>query len=163
LNLKLSAIVGVPVTTEVLQSYAKKISGRDDLGDTWWRRFLNRHPDLRIILSHPMESARMKALNPTTVKEWFDLLKATITEYNIPTELIYNMDEKGLMLGVGGQVAVIVDRDQKSVNTPDDGNWELVTAIECVCADGSALTPCVIYKAGRRDLGWGDQNPGNFR
>jgi hypothetical protein len=53
----------------------------------------------------------MKALNPTTVKEWFDLLTATITEYSIATELIYNMDEKGLMLGVSGRVAVIVDQD----------------------------------------------------
>jgi hypothetical protein len=110
-----------------------------------------------------MESARIKALNLTTVKKWFDLLKATITEYSIPTELIYNIDEKGLMLGVSSRIAVIVDQDQKLVNTPDDGNWELVTAIECVCADGSALTPYIIYKAGCWNLRWGDQNPDNFK
>jgi hypothetical protein len=148
LNLKLSAIVGIPVTAEVLQSYAKKISGRDKLSNTWWCQFFNHYPDPRIILLCFIESACMKALNLTTVKEWFDLLKATITKYSILTELIYNMNKKGLILDVSHQVAVIVDQDQKSVNTSDDGNWKLITAIKCVCADGLALTSYITYKAG---------------
>ena len=69
-----------------------------------------------------------------------------ITEYSIDKKNIYNMDEKGVQLGKGSQVAAIVDQEQKDVYSVEDGNCELVTIIETVCADGSALHPTVIYQ-----------------
>ena len=45
------------------------------------------------------------------------------------------MDKKGDQLGIGGHVNALVDQDQKLVNQVEDGDCELVTIIECVCAD----------------------------
>ena len=45
-----------------------------------------------------------------------DLLK----EYELRN--IYNMDEKGVLLGIGGRIAAFTDRDQKVVYQIDDGD-----------------------------------------
>ena len=73
------------------------------------------------------------------------------------------MDEKGIQMGVGKRTLVLVDRDQKTVQQLENGNRELVTVIETVCADGTALRPSVIYKGQRRDFSWGRDNPCNAR
>lgn len=106
-----------------------------------------------------LEQCRARALNEHTVREYFTILNDLITRYNIPPENIYNMDEKGILLGVGKRTAAFVDRDQKTLYQVEDGNRELVTVIECISADGEALDPCVIYKGARRDLAWGRNNP----
>jgi DDE superfamily endonuclease len=64
---------------------------------------------------------------------------------------------------MGKRVRAFVDRDQKTVHQVEDGSRELVTVIECVCADGSAIPPSVVYKGARRDLEWGRNNPCDAR
>jgi hypothetical protein len=66
-------------------------------------------------------------------------------------------------MGVGKRTLVLVDRDQKIVQQLENGNRELVTVIETVCADGTSLWPSVIYKGQQRDLAWGRDNPCNAR
>lgn len=73
------------------------------------------------------------------------------------------MDEKGIQMGVGGRVLALVDRDQKNVHQVEDGNRELVTIIECISADGSAIWPGVVFKGMHRNLEWGRDNPCNAR
>ncbi|KAJ7595276.1 DDE superfamily endonuclease-domain-containing protein [Mycena floridula] len=69
------------------------------------------------------------------------------------------MDEKGIQLGVDDKTRVMVDRDQKAVQKIKQGNHDLVTIIECICADGTALRPSIVYQGTRRDLKWGADNP----
>lgn len=73
------------------------------------------------------------------------------------------MDEKGCQMGKGQRARVLVDRDQKDVQTLEDGDRELVTVIECVSADGTAIRPGIIFKGIRRDLSWGKDNNCNAR
>ena len=82
-------------------------------------------------------------------------------EFIIKPENIWNMDEKGVQLGIGVKVAAIIDRDQSSVYSIEDGNRELVTVIEAVSANGVALIPSVIFQGVRRNLEWGrpENNP----
>jgi hypothetical protein len=68
------------------------------------------------------------------------------------------MDEKGIQLGVGKRVAAIIDCDQKEVYSLKDGNRELVTVIETVSANGTALPPSFIFKGARINLEWGRDN-----
>ena len=49
---------------------------------------------------------------------------------NVPIENIYNMDEKGLQLGVRKHIAAIIDRDQNNVYNLEDRNCELVTLLK---------------------------------
>jgi len=87
------------------------------------------------------------------------MLDSIVTDEHIPPENIYNMDEKGIQMGMGKRTLVLVDCDQKNVQQLEDGNHELVTVIESVCADGSMLHPSIIYKGKTRDLEWGPNNP----
>ena len=73
------------------------------------------------------------------------------------------MDEKGIQLGLGARVLALVDRDQKTVYQVEDGDRELVTMIECVAADGTAIRPSVVVKGVRRNLEWGRDNPCDAR
>ncbi|CAK5266005.1 unnamed protein product [Mycena citricolor] len=67
------------------------------------------------------------------------MLESVIKEYNIKPKSIYNMDKKRIQLGVAGGIAVVVNWDQKSIQTIANRNRELVTIIECISADGEAM------------------------
>jgi hypothetical protein len=124
---------------------------------------MDRHPELKGKMSTSLEECRARSLNPVAVHEYFNLLTEIIDRYEVKTKNIYNMDEKGVQLGVGGRIHAIIDRDQKTVHNIDTGNRDLVTIIECVCADGTALHPSVIFQGLRRDMRWGENNPCNAR
>lgn len=150
------------MTYESVAQCAGEISGQR-MGESWPKRFLKRHPDLKMKKTVGLEKARAKALNQTVVNEFFDMLADLITEYRILPENIYNMDEKGIQLGIGAKITAMIDRDQKAVYSIEDGNRELVTVIEAICADGSVLHPSVIFQGQRRNLEWGRNNPCNAR
>jgi hypothetical protein len=141
---------------------AGEISGQQ-VGGSWPKRFLKRHLDLRMKKTVGLEKARAKALNQVVVDEFFDMLADVIKEYSIQLENLYNMDEKGIQLGIGARITAMIDRDQKAVYSIEDGNRELVTIIEAICADGSILHPSVIFQGVRRMLEWGRNNPCNAR
>ena len=88
-----------------------------------------------------------------------------MAEFGIERENTWNMDEKGVQLGIGAKVAAIINRDQATVYSVEDGNCELVTIIEAICADGTALLPSVIFQGMHRNLEWGrpENNPSSAR
>jgi hypothetical protein len=153
---------GIPVSLGTLAAYASTILA-EPLSESWALRFRARHPELKARWSTGLECCRARALNRTHVTGFFDILTEVIAKYNIVPENIYNMDEKGIQMGVGKRTLVLVDRDQKTVQQLENGNRELVTVIETVCADGTALRPSVIYKGQRRDFSWGRDNPCDAR
>ncbi|KAJ7031848.1 DDE superfamily endonuclease-domain-containing protein [Mycena alexandri] len=149
---------GVPLTLTAVAEYASSILG-EDVPVSWARAFRARHPGLKACWTTGLESCCARCLNRALVLEYFDILEELQLEYNFPPENIYNMDEKGIQMGVGVRQMVLVDRDQKTVYHVEDGNRELVTVIETTCADGTTLPPSVIYKGKTRDLEWGRNNP----
>ncbi|KAF7367161.1 DDE-domain-containing protein [Mycena sanguinolenta] len=181
---------GFPLSLETVGAYASAICGTT-VGKSWPERFKARHPDLKVKWTTSLEECRAHALNPVVVNQYFTLLKETIDQYDIQFKNIYNMDEKGIQLGVGDRIKALVDRDQKTVQQIHNGNRDLVTIIECICADGTsvgtalatptsrlaasqvtasvtwptldgtALHPSVVFEGVRRDLNWGADNPAN--
>jgi len=150
------------MTHTTVAQYAGEIANTQ-VGKTWTKRFLRRHPDLKVKVTVALEKARAKALNKSAVNGFYNMLEKLIEEYNILPGNIYNMDEKGIQLGIGARVAALVDHDQKLVYSIEDGNRELVTVIETVCADGSTIHPSVIFQGVRRNSNWGRNNPCNAR
>jgi hypothetical protein len=141
---------------------AAEISGQQ-VGGSWPKRFLKRHPDLKMKKTIGLEKARAKALNKFAVDEFFDVLTDVIKEYDIQPENIFNMDEKGIQLGIGARITAMIDRDQKIAYSVEDGNRELVTVIEAICGDGSVIHPSMIFQVQRRHPEWGCNNPCNAR
>ena len=61
------------------------------------------------------------------------------------------MDEKGFLIGVLSKVKRVFSKsafeEGKLRHIIQDGNREWITTIACICADGTALTPALIYQA----------------
>jgi hypothetical protein len=81
-------------------------------------------------------------------------LGTLIRKLNAHLENIYNMDEKGFMLGEALKVKVIRRRGRKNPHYSQDGNCEMVHVIECISVAGMAIPPMYIYKGGKHVLGW---------
>ncbi len=149
---------GIPVSPGSLTQYASVISGTP-ISERWTRNFRKRHPDIKARWTTSLECCRAKALNRTQVSKFFQILKDVVMEFDILPSNIYNMDKKGVQLGIGKRTLALVDRDQKTIHQIENGDRELVTVIEAVSADGQSLPPSVIFKGKRRNLEWGRNNP----
>ena len=145
---------GVPLMYSTLTTYASKILGKQ-IGECWPKRFLARHPELKLKMTTSLEKCRVKALNQMAVEGFYDTLDGIVKEFDIKPENMWNMDKKGMQLGIGVKVAAIIDRNQAAVYSVKDGNHELVTVIEAVCTNRTALIPSVIFQGAHCNLEWG--------
>ena len=92
--------------------------------------------------------------DPKILKQAFDILGPLIKRRHIQPHNIYNMDEKGLIMGKSARVKVICVRGRKSPPLIKEGNRELLTAIETMAADGTVLPPMIIYKGAAQYTSW---------
>ena len=149
---------GIPVTRALLRDKVSSIVGHE-VSLLWVYRFMVRNPDIQRRWTVEFETHRAKAFNRTIAEGFYDQIQYIQDTYNVPPERIYNMDEKGVQMGIGSRVRGIVDQMQKSPFALSDGNKEMVTMVECVCADGSAIAPMAIFKGARTNPLWGENNP----
>jgi DDE superfamily endonuclease len=76
------------------------------------------------------------------LKHFFNFQRA-VRSLRVPKYNIYNFDETGFRIGcLSGQL--VFTRTKKQVYISDPDNRELVTSMECICADGSAIQPMII-------------------
>jgi hypothetical protein len=71
-------------------------------------------------------------------------LSQLISEFSLTPERIYNIDEKGLLLGVKKKDSVkqyIVDRRDRNKEYLKIYHYQVATVIECIAADGSSIPP----------------------
>ncbi|EED14580.1 conserved hypothetical protein [Talaromyces stipitatus ATCC 10500] len=122
---------GLPPTNRMLANLAEDICGKKP-GKNWATRWKN------------ADKAWKYALN-------FELLGRKIMQYNLASEQIYNMDEKGFMLGMMIKEKRIFSRYKYELGGfkqfLQDGNREWITTIACICAGGKAISPSLIYSA----------------
>ncbi|KAI1670085.1 Pogo transposable element [Pyrenophora tritici-repentis] len=83
-------------------------------------------------------------------------------EYEVQPTHVFNMDEKGFQIGTLGRSKRVFDKvlyDQKGVRAAlQDGNTTWITVLACVCADGTALSPALIFQSacGALQSSWAD-------
>lgn len=124
----------------------------------WVHRFCKRH-DEEVWLGKPggLDPKRAQAFNRATVDDHFSKLRDIIETHNIPWSHVYNMDEKGVQRGGGRRLQNIkyfVPRDRQPRYKLRSANLELVTIVECVCADGSNLQPGFIFQGKEYSRRW---------
>jgi hypothetical protein len=151
---------GLPPTREMLQGFASEIC-RQPVGKNWPNRFINRHKlDLVSRWTTGLDRQRKQADSAFRYKLYFELLERKIKEYSVEPQHIYNMDEKGFLIGIISKSKRIFSRrryEEGGVKQViQDGNREWITCIACICADGSSLSPSLIYQAasGRVQDSW---------
>ena len=121
-------------------------SRRVNLGPTWNRRFLGRHPEFRMKFALLQDYQRMHASHPTPIRDYFNKLGAALRKYGFQPHNMYNVDEKGFLLGVHNRAKVIVRHGRRPPIEKIDGPRQWIIVVECTCADNSMLSPLVIYK-----------------
>src|SRR5450432_3355951 len=124
------------------------------LGIHWQDRFFLRYPELKAKYLNGLDRNRFTAQDPIIISEWFKLYKDTIEEYNIQSNDIYNIDEKGFMVGMLQKTKVIISKYEMAKYMIEPGNREWVSLIECISLDSQLLLPWVIFKGKRQNLAW---------
>jgi hypothetical protein len=98
-----------------------------------------------------MDNSRHQADSGAKYSLYFDLLGDKITHYSIDPRHTYNIDEKGFLIRITDRSKRIFSRrmwERKEVRAAiQDGSREWITVLECVCADGSNLSPSLIYQS----------------
>ena len=112
---------GVPLHASAVALHTSAILGHL-IGEQWVHRFHLRHPDIKTKWTSNLEKCRAQALNPAAAQGFYDILEEVRDKYGITEENTYNMDEKGVQMGIGGSVHALVDCDQKVVQQVEDGD-----------------------------------------
>ena len=136
-------------TRDMIRNFASSVA-QTPCSESWVTRFLHRHQhELTIQWVTGMDSNRHHAESEDKYRMYFNLLLQKIAEYNLEPAHTYNMDEKGFAIGVLGRTKRIFSRRQwekKEVKqASQDGNREWVSLLACICADGTALPPGIIF------------------
>ncbi|KAF7566470.1 TolA, Membrane protein involved in colicin uptake [Pyrenophora tritici-repentis] len=142
---------GLPPTREMIRNFSSEVA-HQQLSESWVTRFINRHEIYLISKwTTAMDRTRHLADSESKYRLYFELLHQKITEYHLEARDIYNMDEKGFLIGMIGRSKRIFSRrqwDKKEVRASlQDGSREFLTLLACCCADGSSLPPALIYAA----------------
>jgi hypothetical protein len=75
------------------------------------------------------------------------MIREVLQDLAILSENVYNMDKTGVMLCMLGSIQVFVSKDDLQDYRGTDVKCTMVTAIECISANGRFLLPMIIWPA----------------
>jgi hypothetical protein len=149
-----------PMVRQVRAMARELLLAKGDLeppGSNWTSRFVKRHPHLKSRFVAPLDKDRIISEDPDQIRRFFELFRTTLEKYGIHNDDVYNMDEKGIMMGILAKLKVICARKLKHTRTTQQGSREWVSLLECISSDGRVLTPYVIFKAKHLNKAWYDE------
>ena len=85
---------------------------------------------------------------------WFEVIGKVLQDPAILPEIVYNMDETGVMLCMLGSVKVLISKDDPRDYSGAGVKRTMVTAIECISANGRSLLPMIIWPATTHQSNW---------
>jgi hypothetical protein len=141
----------IPPLARIVRNWASTIASKE-VGIKWVYGFLDRHQDELVYRwTNSMDRDRHKADSGVKYQAYFTYWHAKMKEYDIEPGNMYNMDEKGFMLGVTGRSKRVFSREMweqgKLRSNLQDGSREWITLLATICADGTALDPCIIFQS----------------
>ena len=119
----------------------------------WFRRFIVRWPELRVLKPRALEQQRAKCTSESVVSSYFVELEHVIKKYNLQDKphLIFNVDEKGITQNHSPpHIVSVIDYHPQSVTS---GKSQTTTILGCGSASGVAIPPFFIFAGKRTDSG----------
>ena len=111
-----------------------------------WQRQRNtvgstRYPDVRPRRLKAIDWKRHDFHIHDKITDWFDIIGKGLHAPTILQENVYNMDETGILLSAPTSLNFLVGRDDLRNYIGAGVQRTLITAIECISADGRSLAP----------------------
>jgi DDE superfamily endonuclease/helix-turn-helix, Psq domain/Tc5 transposase DNA-binding domain len=132
------------------------------LGKRWMAGFLRRNPILRTKRQFYIDSARVNGATTEVIKKWWP--KLTILAIKaIKSENRYNMDEAGIMEGMGDNGLVVGSVHKRFIQKKQPGSRAWTSFIECISAIGQSLHPLVIFKGKSVQQQWFETTLDEFK
>lgn len=155
---------GYPLPVKVLRSLALVIrqrgngtSSEQDVkppGKNWPQGFYKRNPQLKPRRLRAISWERHDHTIYPKVAEWFSIIGKELAEPTVLAENVCNMDETGVLLGKLGSLKVLVGQKELRNYRGASSQRTLITAVECISADGRCLDPLVIWPAVTHRSNW---------
>ena len=143
-----------PTYTHIVKLAQEIISGRGDdssthIGKYWASRFLARFPRLQMALSTRLQGARTNTHDPEAIHDFYQKIFKFFDDHRIKLQTLYNIDEKGFLLGMNAKKKVVVRYDFKRTDRMrrEYNNRELSTLIEYISANGTHIRGMAILKS----------------
>jgi hypothetical protein len=121
-------------------------------GPNWAKAFERHRPELVAKKNRPQDWNRYNIYNK--VKYWFEMIGEQLQNPNILPEIVYNMDEIGIMLSMLNSVKVLVGKDNTQAYKGARVKRTMVTAVECISADSRCLDSMIIWPAKTHRANW---------
>ena len=142
---------GLVASRQMIENFAREIAQKEP-GANWVSRFQRRHQSkLMSACATGSDSSHREDESTFKYSQYFVLLRRKLDEYKVQPEDIYNVDEKGFLIGIGSKSERIFSKESHEIGSSKqhlhDGDCEWITAISCICADGSKLPPGLIYQS----------------
>ena len=126
--------------------HALQLPPQYNLGRDWVPRFIKRHPHLAVVIGRRIDSVRMDGATKPVLEAWFNAYESIVQGYKILEENTYNMDESGFSIGTMESTRIVIDSSLRTKHQAHPGRQEWVSMVECICGDGTAITPFGIFK-----------------
>jgi hypothetical protein len=162
---------GIPPTTSMVRNLAGDIAKKQP-GSHWVSRF-NKRWEAKLCSGYLVgaDSSRTKADNTVSYKAYFELviipkyiviiiltiqIVRKIAKYNVQPCNIYNVHEKGFLIGVLQKMHRVFGLSQvksgKLLGAGQYGSREWITLLARICQDLTALPPMCIYSSTSGDV-----------
>jgi hypothetical protein len=156
------AELGTPVRIKYIPSIAFSSTRHRPLpdrplkppGKNWVKALERRRPELVARRVKAMDWNRHDKNTYEKIEHWFEVIGGILEDPTIMKENVYNMDETGVMLSMLGSVKVLVGKADLRAYRGARVKRKMVTAIECISADGTYLKPMVIWPATTHRSNW---------
>lgn len=152
---------GQPVRIKYIPTLAFSIARRrlanrrnKSPGKNWVQAFQKRHPEIISRRVRSIDWRRHDINIYQKVTEWFDVVSKVLNSHAVLPENIYNMDETGVMLSMLGSAKVLIGKSDSRYYRGAGVKRTMVTAIECISADGRSLSPLIIWPASTHRSNW---------
>jgi hypothetical protein len=159
--LKLMADLGNPIRIKGLPLLAFSIARQRSSnkvtkppGKNWARGFQKRHLALKSRRVRAMAWERHDNNIYDKILYWFEVIGKVLQDPAVLRENVYNMDETGVMLCMLGSVSVLIGKDDPRDYRGAGVKRTMVTAIECISANGRPLLPMIIWPATTHRSNW---------
>lgn len=141
--------LGFPPTHAQVREFASRVAVRNghtgEIGIHWMEAFLRRNPGIKTVRGQKIDTERFNGATTERIKDFFVHINHPEIK-KIKPENRHNMDEFGVMEGLGGNGLFLGSSEKKAVLCKEPGKTPWITILETISATGKALTPLVIFK-----------------